>query len=207
MTSIITTAEEYELKCDSKSNKIRDLTWEELKCTYGKNSTIICPCSSREYTVNASFISAHQQSQKHSNWVLKEHNTYIEEYGHCADHESRMDTLYKELREQKVLYHNLVLTKEQCDARLEKLENKYQKQKRIIIVLREREENYQDIIDEKNEKIDKLNDDLNSKSVEVKTLLKEIRMLEKQKIYVRLNSSNRIKLQQQKTGTNKTPFR
>ena len=207
MTSIITTAEKYELKCDSKSNKIRDLTWEELKCSYGKNSTIICPCSSREYTVNASFISAHQQSQKHSNWVLKEHNAYIEEYGHCADHESRMDTLYKELREQKVLYRNLVFTKEQCDTRLEKLENKYQKQKRIIIALREREEKYEDIIDEKNEKINKLNDDLNSKSVEVKTLLKEIRMLEKQKIYVRLNSSNRIKRPEQKTGLNRTPFR
>ena len=48
MSSIITTAEKYELKCDSKSNKIRDLTWEELKCSYGKNSTIICPCSRRE---------------------------------------------------------------------------------------------------------------------------------------------------------------
>ena len=69
-----------------------------------------------------------------------------------------MDTLYKQLREQKVLYHNSVKSKEQCDTRLEKLENKYQKQKRVIITLREREEKYQDIIYEKNTKINKLND-------------------------------------------------
>ena len=119
-----------------------------------------------------------------------------------------MDTLYKELREQKVLYRNLVFTKEQCDARLEKLENKCQKQKRIIIALREREESFIDVIDEKNEKINKLNDDLNSKSVEVKTLLKEIRMLEKQKIYVKLKSTNGIKRsEQQKFALNRTPFR
>lgn len=193
MTSIITTAEKYELKCDSKSNKIRDLTWEELKGTYGRNNKIICSCSCREYIVNASFISAHQQTQKHCNWVLKEHNTYIEEFGHCADHESRMDTLYKELREQKVLYHNLVFTKEQCDTRIVKLENKYLKQKRIIITLRASEESFMDVIDEKNVEIYKLNDDLNSRTVEVKTLLQEIRMLEKQKIYVNLKSTTGIK--------------
>ena len=35
MTSIIVGSQEYSLKYDVKQNKLRDLTWDELKILYG----------------------------------------------------------------------------------------------------------------------------------------------------------------------------
>jgi len=122
MASLIVCASKYSLKYDDKKNKMRDLTWEELKITYGKGKNVCCPCMNREYTINSAFIQ-HHSSQKHKNWILKEQNEYIQEFGQCGNAESKIDILYKQHREHKVMYHKLSETKEICDKKLDLMEN------------------------------------------------------------------------------------
>ena len=174
MTTIIVGSQEYSLKYDVKHNKMRDLTWDELKISYGKGCKIICPCFNRDYIINSSFISSHIQSQRHKKWVEREEKMYIKEFGHCSDIESQMGILYKRQKEHKILYHNLCEIKKECDIKLEDITNKNE----ILI---------RDIEKLKRQKMEKhiiYNNKLIKYEIENKILLEEIKNLERQKICV-----------------------
>ena len=115
--SLTVRSEPYKLKYNEKTNQLRDLTWEELKITYGKGSKIECPCMNREYNVAQSFIAQHMKCQKHRNWLENEQRTYNKEYGHCGNSEDIINTLYKQLRENKIMYHNLNKSKKEYDEK------------------------------------------------------------------------------------------
>jgi len=117
--SLTVRSEPYKLKYNEKTNQLRDLTWEELKITYGKGSKIECPCMNREYNVAQSFIAQHMKCQKHRNWLENEQRTYNKEYGHCGNSEDIINTLYKQLRENKIMYHNLNKSKKEYDEKIE----------------------------------------------------------------------------------------
>ena len=183
MTSIIVGSQEYSLKYDVKQNKLRDLTWDELKILYGKGCKVICPCFNREYIISSSFISSHIQSRRHKKWLEQEENTYIKEKGHCSDIENQMDTLYKRQREHKVLYHNLCETKKECDIKLEDITNKNLTLMRDIEKLKK----------QKMEKHIIYNNKLLRYEIENKVLLEEIKELEIKKSFNnKMNEKNII---------------
>jgi hypothetical protein len=157
MTTLAVRAEHYKLKYNENDNKLRDLTWEELKIAYGKGSKIICPCMDRQYNVIPSFIAQHMKSQKHRNWLDIEQKLYNKECGHCGNSEDIINTLYKQLRENKIMYHNLNCSKNICDAKLEKTEKENNKLEKVIELL---------------------NNNIMSKTIDNKILLTEIEFLE-----------------------------
>ena len=116
MTCLIQTAPEYKLKYDQKDNQLRDLTSDELKRCYGRGNKILCPCSNKDYGLQA-FIT-HTKSNKHQLWGNKEKIEHIKEYGHCCDAESMVMILRQQLREGKVMYANLSNAKLACDKKI-----------------------------------------------------------------------------------------
>ena len=167
MTTLTIRAEQYKLKYNEKDNQLKDLTWEELKITYGKGSKIECPCMNREYNIIQSFIAAHMKSQKHRNWLEKEQKQYNKEYGHCGNSEDIINTLYKQLRENKVMYHNLDKSKKKCDEKLEKTEHELKQLEKVIESLKHDNETYK-----------QLKEKFELKNTENETLILEIKSLE-----------------------------
>jgi hypothetical protein len=167
MTTLTVRADQYKLKYNENTNQLKDLTWEELKIAYGKGSKIECPCMNREYNVAQSFIAAHMKSQKHRNWLEKEQKQYNKEYGHCGTSEDIINTLYKQLRENKVMYHNLNKSKKVCDEKLEKTEHELKQSQKVIESLKYNNETYK-----------QLKENLKSKNTENETLLLEIKSLD-----------------------------
>ncbi len=94
----------YELKYDKKQDKLRDLTFPELKIEYGKNNKIKCNCwgdRTREYKVDSSFVASHIKSQRHVNWREEQIKSHTQNYGHCISSDKIIDTLRKEIRDYK----------------------------------------------------------------------------------------------------------
>lgn len=186
MNLIIEGSPDYTPKYDAKQNKLRDLSWDELKQSYGKGKKIICPCFKREYIINSTFISSHIQSQRHKKWIDNEQNIYIKDIGHCSDIESQIDILYKQQREHKVMYHNLCESKKECDIKIEDINNKNIILTREIEVLKK----------EKMEKNKIYNKNYNNKQIkyetEINIILTEIKELEAEKASSSVNENNII---------------
>ena len=124
MTSLIIGSPDYQLKYDIRENKLRDLSWDELKNSYGKGNKIICPCFKREYIIGSTFISSHINSQKHKKWLEEERNLYDNNIGYSGNIENQVDALYKQQREHKVMYHRLSDCKKITENKLEDSINK-----------------------------------------------------------------------------------
>jgi len=96
-TRIIETAPDYTLKYDEKTEGFRDKTYSELMKEYSQG-IIKCPCSNRAYNISSQFAKNHFATQKHRNWVIKNQNDYIKNYGHCCSSEDIVNLQNKELR-------------------------------------------------------------------------------------------------------------
>lgn len=209
MTSLILTSDIYKLKYDANCNKLRDLTWDELKLTYGKGTKVICACSNREYTINSSFIASHQQSQKHKNWAYKELTDYVKEYGHSGDLENKVDTLYKQLREQKALYHNLAHTHNICVHNLEETDTTNKKLEFEVARLSESNTKYNTILCKKVHDYKILQSEFTNKNTEICILQTEIKELDKSKSYISIKPPKSVAKSQNKNKIyiRRYPFR
>jgi hypothetical protein len=98
MTSIVESIL-YTLKWDE--NGLRDKTLAEIK----KDSVheIRCPCLNRRYNITTGSIIKHLDSKAHKEWVKKQQNEHIQEFGSCCSPEQTTIFLLKENRELKKL--------------------------------------------------------------------------------------------------------
>ena len=117
----------YELTYDEKLDSLRDLTFHELKATFGKNNKIKCNCwgdRNREYKVEPAFIASHIKSQKHVNWREEQSKEHKKNYGYCISSEKIIETQRKELREYKKMHANSVQVIANKDEKLELISKK-----------------------------------------------------------------------------------
>ena len=196
MNTVLSTAiPKYELKYDADTNKMRDLTWEELKKQYGKGSKVVCPCFNREYTINSAFIK-HHETERHKNWLIKETNEYIQEIGHCGNNESKIETLLKQQREHKVMYHTLRATKEECDKKLESLTEKNIDLEREIEILKRQKKMESELLR------DRLREStVNREIVEIEIIEMETEVSKKSKFILDYQNINQVKTDKRRSKT------
>ena len=121
-TKLIVTAPEYSLKYDEKSEGLRDKTYSELVIEHG-HGRITCPCWGRTYEINSQ-LKTHFESQNHKKWVSKEQKDYIKRYGHCCSSQDIINSQNKELRNLKLIVHDLTTTKNDLLDQVELLKKK-----------------------------------------------------------------------------------
>ena len=178
MTTLTVRADLYKLKYNETANQLKDLTWENLKDLFGKGEKIICPCMNREYNITQSFIASHMKTKKHRDWVETEQKQYTKEYGHIGNSEDIINKLYKQLREDKVMYYNLNNTKNVSDKKLEKTENENNRLLKIIEALNHDNNNYKKTNSKNLINNKQLKENIESKNTENEILLLEIKSLD-----------------------------
>lgn len=93
---------EYSLIYDSKTEGLRDKTYQELKNEFSEK-LVKCPCCVKDkvFNITSNWVTTHFKSQKHILWKTQVQKEHIELYGHCCSPEHIINVLTKEMRSLK----------------------------------------------------------------------------------------------------------